>query len=144
MRYSVLVVEDESPLRELFCRALTNAGYEVFMADDSERALAMVSALDGAPFVLLTDVVLPGMNGHALAMEILRLRPSARVGFITGGFNEHDIGLGKCPDCWCILRKPFTTSALSRFVAHIVTRSVCDRLTEPSRDHIASLDQRAS
>jgi|SRR5882672_3861257 len=133
MSNSVLLVEDEAPLRELFSRALAKAGYKVFVADHSERALAIISEIDGDPFVLLTDVVLPGMNGHELAKAILRLRPSAKIGFITGGFDQHRIGLGKCPDCRCILRKPFTPSALARFVAGITTQGACEELAESSR-----------
>jgi DNA-binding response OmpR family regulator len=133
MPYSVLLTEDETPLRGLFSRALVKAGYRVFVADDSERALAIVNEIDGAPFVLLTDIGLRGMNGYELAKAILRTRPSAKIGFITGGFDQHRIGLGKCPDCRCILRKPFTASALARFVAGITTQCACEELTESSR-----------
>jgi two-component system cell cycle sensor histidine kinase/response regulator CckA len=124
MPYSVLLAEDETPLRGLFSRALVKAGYRVFVADDSEKALAIVSEIDGAPFVLVTDVVLSGMNRHELATAILRLRPSAKIGFVGGGFDNPRMSLTNWPQSPFIVHKPFTASALARFVAEIATKNL--------------------
>jgi DNA-binding response OmpR family regulator len=77
----------------------------------------------------LTDVVLPGMNGHELAQNVIRLCPSIKIGFITGWFDEQVVKLGMCGDCGCVLRKPFAISELVRFVHEICRRDTCAGLT---------------
>jgi len=143
MRYSVLLVEDESALRELFSSVLSNAGHSVLVAEDGKKALDIVDGINGLPFVLLTDVVLPGMNGHELAKHVLRLRAKTKVGFITGWFDQKLVQLGKCSDCRCVLRKPFTNSELVNFVARIASQDVCQGLSDQPKSREAYLEQRA-
>lgn len=133
MPYPVLLAEDEPSLRELFTRSLADAGYSLFVAEDGPKALDILGGLGAGPFVLLTDVLLPGMNGHELATEVIRLKGTAKIGFVTGCFDETRVQFGKCADCWCILRKPFTMSELVCFVARIASREVCVKLSyQPS------------
>jgi two-component system, cell cycle sensor histidine kinase and response regulator CckA len=126
----VLLVEDDSVLRELLSRVLTSAGYEVFAAKDSTQALQIFAREQQASFILLTDVMLPGMNGHELAKGILRIRPATKVGFMSGWFDPDLIKLGMCGQCWCILNKPFENAALLRFVESIASRGACQGLAD--------------
>jgi DNA-binding NtrC family response regulator len=140
----ILLVEDEGAVRDLLSQALANAGYAVSVAEDGEKALKIVSERDGTPFVLLTDVLMPGMNGHELAKEVVRLRPSVKIGFITGWYNGDQIKLGMCSNCRCILHKPFLISDLIRFVEVISSQHVCPGLVEDAleqpRAHLEASD----
>src|SRR5690348_13613407 len=125
---TVLIVEDEPALRELLSRVLIIAGYSTLVADRGEDALALVTAADSVPSVLVADIVLPGMNGHDLAKEVVCLHPRTRVGFITGWFDPDSVPLGMCQSCWCLLRKPFSISELLSFVESITSEPTCQRL----------------
>ena len=129
MRYTTLIVEDEPALRELFGCVLEGTGHSILLAENGEQALALAEQVEkGTPLLLLTDVLLPGINGHDLAKEFLRRYPLTRVGFLTGWFDQDLIRLGICPECSCILRKPFNISDLSRFVERLLLQPVCEGL----------------
>ncbi len=83
---TVLVVEDEESVRRLICRVLRGAGYRVHAADGPQRALETAGEIGGAPQLLITDVVMPGMNGRELAERLLQRHPALRVlpWFATG------------------------------------------------------------
>jgi DNA-binding NtrC family response regulator len=135
---TVLVVEDESALRDLLERVLTIAGYTVLLAERGDEALALVKAADSGPSILLTDVILPGMNGHDLAREIIRLYPATRVAFITGWFDPDPVPLGMCSSCWCLLLKPFSISELTSFVERIACEPTCQGLLYGNHDDLPS------
>jgi two-component system cell cycle sensor histidine kinase/response regulator CckA len=108
----ILVVEDEEGVRRLLETVLTDASYVVRSATCGEDAIRM--ALDeGERFsVLLTDVVMPGMNGVVLASRVRHLRPDVRVLLMSG--HEGSLARqGIDPEhAWPILRKPFTEAVL--------------------------------
>jgi len=132
MPASILVVEDSSELLQLFTTALTNAGYRVLAAENGEAALRVSFEDNSAPAILLTDILLPGINGHVLATEIVRRRPATKVGFMSGWFDPELIKVGVCSNCWCLLRKPFTLAELLRFVETVASQCPCQGLTANS------------
>ena len=109
---AVLVVEDEPAIRKLITRALERSGYRVQLAADAHAALEQIR--NGNAFdVLLTDVMLPGMNGHDLAQEAQRLRPELQVVLMSGYAAEEVQGDLRYP----YLEKPFSPSDLVRTLA---------------------------
>jgi PAS domain S-box-containing protein len=109
---TILVVEDEPEVREIVVRALRRGGYRVVVCGSGAEALALVERGDARPQLVVTDVVLPGMDGRSVA-EALRSRdPGVRVLFVSGYtqdvVEDHgvvDAGIG-------FLQKPFTPSDL--------------------------------
>jgi hypothetical protein len=74
---TVLFVEDEEPVRKLGQRILEREGYTVLVAEDGDEALRIAEVHPGPIHVLLTDVVMPGMNGVDLARRVEPLRPGS-------------------------------------------------------------------
>jgi len=111
-RSTVLLVEDEQPLRELIRDNLAAAGLSVLDAHSGEQALELLARHDVAVDLLLTDVVMTGLSGPELARSSQRLRPKLPVLFMSGyGFEQlerHGL-LETTPN---LLAKPFTEAAL--------------------------------
>lgn len=115
-RASVLLVEDEAPVRAFAARALRLKGYEVHEAASAEEALGLLDdALSVDIFV--TDVVMPGMDGPSWVRAALEDRPGTRVIFMSG-YTEDIFGEGHdpIPDA-AFLSKPFTLNELVQAVA---------------------------
>jgi CheY-like chemotaxis protein len=109
---TLLVVEDEGAVRELVRAALTRGGYRVLAARDGEEALTRAAAYEGRIDLLLTDVVMPGLNGRELALRFRQARPDARVIFMSGFASDviaEDGGLSGDSE---LLMKPFTPDEL--------------------------------
>src|SRR5437773_1937293 len=81
---TVLVVEDETPVRSVARQVLERHGYTVLEAPSAEAALDVATRYSGTIDLLLTDVVMPGLNGRELASRLADLRPDARVIFMSG------------------------------------------------------------
>ena len=112
-RATVLVVEDDGPLRQLTVRLLESLGYKVFEAEDASSALAVSDSVAEQIDLLLTDVVLPKINGRALATLLLEKRPSLHVLF-TSGYTGQSIASETILEENChFLPKPYTRNALS-------------------------------
>jgi len=117
-RATILLVEDEHLLRVALRRQLERAGFAVLDAGRAEDALRHLAAHEAPIDVLVTDVVLPGMNGRDLAREVVLRRPETRVLFISG-YNEiivSDQGRGS----HSLLEKPFSAAALMERIAEIL------------------------
>jgi two-component system cell cycle sensor histidine kinase/response regulator CckA len=113
---SVLVVEDEAPLRRMMRRSLEDAGYAVLEAASAAEALELIVRNSKTISLVLTDVIMPGQSGRELAERIEELRPGIPVLF-TSGYTDSDIerrGLLK-PGA-AFLQKPITPDALVRAV----------------------------
>jgi len=87
---TILLVEDEPIVKELARRLLDRLGYKVLSYLNAGEALLAARRYEGEIHLLLTDVVMPGMNGKAMAEELLALRPGVRVLF-TSGYTEEVI-----------------------------------------------------
>ena len=109
----ILLVEDDDALRALARELLEANGYQLLVAADAEEALAVAAAHGGAIDVLLTDVVMPGMDGRALADRLLALRPQMKVLFMSGYTDDAVSHRGVLDPGTRLLRKPFTEKALT-------------------------------
>jgi CheY-like chemotaxis protein len=109
---TVLLVEDEESVRQLVRETLESRGYTVLEAEDGEKALAIASSKDGI-HLMITDVVMPGMNGQDLAREIVKSHPSTKVLFLSG-YAEDTIRQQTLPAGTAFLQKPFTLQTLLR------------------------------
>jgi PAS domain S-box-containing protein len=109
---TILLVEDEENLRRLARQSLENQGYNVIDAPDGGAAIKISQAHPGPIHLLLTDVIMPGMNGRELANKLSPTRPEMRVLYMSG-YTENHIGHnGTLDEGITLLQKPFTLSAL--------------------------------
>ncbi len=116
----ILVVEDEDPVRAFTARALRSKGYEVHEAENGLRAIEMVEGGLGHIDLLLTDVVMPLMDGPALIARLRKIQPDVRIICMTGyaeeKFRSHpDMGHGVV-----LLQKPFTLKGLAEKVKEVL------------------------
>jgi two-component system cell cycle sensor histidine kinase/response regulator CckA len=81
---TVLLVEDEDPVRKFGARALRNKGYKVIEAESGEAALELIRSATEKIDLLITDVVMPRLDGPALVREVRELRSDIKVIFISG------------------------------------------------------------
>jgi PAS domain S-box-containing protein len=120
---TILLVEDEQALRDVTCRILRGAGYEVMVAADGVEALELAASYDAEIEMLLSDVIMPRMNGPRLAERLLAQRPSIRV-LLMSGFAQPilDSG-GHVPKDVVLIEKPFAGASLLAKVAQILERT---------------------
>jgi PAS domain S-box-containing protein len=127
---TVLVVEDERAVRGFLREALERKGYRVLEASNGAEALEMAAeaAARGATLpgnegeirLLVTDVVMAGMNGRELADEVLGLLPGIKVLFISGYADRAIVHQGVIEEGLEFLRKPFTPTELARKIRSIL------------------------
>jgi signal transduction histidine kinase len=115
---SVLLVEDEEPLRRLVHKVLTDAGYHVLDAASGEAALALVERHAGKVDLLLSDVVMAGMTGVELAERLHALRGGIEVLFMSG--YDRELMDREKLDRTSLLPKPFAPAALLERVAEVL------------------------
>ncbi|HEY1270346.1 MAG TPA: ATP-binding protein [Terriglobales bacterium] len=133
---TILVVEDEPNVRRMTCHYLETQGYRILEAADGAAALQICVAHKGPIHMLLSDVIMPGMDGHELAERVLSLRPTTKVLYMSG-YSENAIGInGTLHEGVNLLQKPFTLLALKDRV-----REVLDSETRPQE---ADMRARAS
>jgi CheY-like chemotaxis protein len=121
---TVLLVEDEEMVRELAVESLRGYGYTILQAPDGERALSIAEGYEGEIDLLITDLVMPGMNGIELARRFQISRPGVPVLFMSGYSDEAVEQLGEVTDRRCFLQKPITPSSLSRKVREIFSVAI--------------------
>ncbi|PWC37976.1 histidine kinase [Azospirillum sp. TSO35-2] len=116
---TILLVEDEDAVRVFSARALRNKGYQVLEAKNGEAALQQIET-DGARIdLLITDVVMPQMDGPTLARHVRRLRPEMRVIFISG-YAEDRLGEIDGVEVAHFLPKPFSLKQLASKVKEVI------------------------
>ena len=115
-RRTILLVEDERSLRKLTLSTLRDIGYTVHEAQDALQALDIAKQTEIVIDLLLTDVVMPGMSGRALADTLSPLRPEMRVLYMSGYTDGEIAPHGVLEAGTSILRKPFTRDQLMRQV----------------------------
>ncbi|MBI5068183.1 MAG: response regulator [Deltaproteobacteria bacterium] len=117
---TVLVIEDEETLRTVARRALEAAGYTVLVASGGEEAFRIAAQHAGELHLLLTDVVLPVMNGRAVARELSRTRPDMKVLYMSG-YTDSALGRhGVITPGTHFLGKPFTAVDLAAKVRMVL------------------------
>jgi PAS domain S-box-containing protein len=115
---TILLVEDEESVRRLASLLLERSGYHLLVASSAEEALETARGYAGPIDLLLTDVVLPGLNGRRLADLLAPERPSMKVVFASGYFDERGI-LEPGSD---FIQKPFNPETLARSVRRALDR----------------------
>ncbi len=118
----VLFVEDEANIREPAREVLEARGYTVLAAGDAAEALSTMREWDGPLDLLITDVVMPGMNGSQLADEVCRERPATRVLYISGYPEDAIARHGVLQADRFFLQKPFPPGVLLRKVREVLER----------------------
>ncbi len=117
---TVLLVEDSEPLRKLAHRFLENNGYRVLAAANGEDAL-QTAVQEREPIqLLLTDVVMPGMNGRVLASHLVLRQPGMKVLYMSGYTDSFISGHGVLEPGTYLLHKPFTEETLMRKVREVL------------------------
>ncbi|MFQ5415655.1 MAG: PAS domain S-box protein [Myxococcota bacterium] len=108
----VLLADDEPAVRRLVHRKLTRARYKVVTAADGAEALEAAERCETEIDALLTDVVMPKLNGAELARRLRRSRPGLKVLFMSGGQDGREGSAGPEPEEGGLLTKPFSEAAL--------------------------------
>jgi PAS domain S-box-containing protein len=116
---TILLVEDDAPIRQAAQRVLSANGYSVIEAADGREALARASDLKMPIDLLLTDVVMPGLSGRDVARSLQALRPSLRVIYMSGYDHEKP---GNSDQDIVFVRKPFSGDALLQTVRQAFDR----------------------
>jgi len=109
---TVLLVEDEDPLRQLARTCLETGGYKVLSVPNAKAALELIEQTPDPIDLLLTDVIMPGMSGRELANIVTRLRPGIKVLFMSGYTNDLIAQYGVLEAGTLLLEKPFTLYSL--------------------------------
>jgi two-component system, cell cycle sensor histidine kinase and response regulator CckA len=133
---TILLVEDSEPLRKLTQSFLESHGFRVLIAQDGDEAMRVESQHSGKIDLLLTDVVMPGINGRVLAEKLLPKQPGMRVLYISG-YTDSFIGRhGVLEDGMVLLHKPFTEEVLIRKVHDILDTKTADAKKMDTRQSV--------
>jgi signal transduction histidine kinase/ActR/RegA family two-component response regulator len=127
---TILVVEDEEGVRELACQFLRVKGYTVLEAMNGQEALDIVARHTGTIHAVLSDMIMPKMNGGELAGRLKTLRPEIRIAFMSG-YSEFSRGdsnrdFPQAP----VLQKPFSPSSIVEIVRQALSSVPVERATE--------------
>jgi PAS domain S-box-containing protein len=117
---TVLVVEDESELRDLATEVLGLAGYSVLSAGSPNEALEIARGHAGPIHLLLTDVVMPEMSGRDLADRLVQSRPGLKILYMSGYTDDAIVHHGVLDPGTVLLQKPFTPDRLTRMVGDLL------------------------
>lgn len=121
---TIMVVEDDSIVQRLLCESLTDQGYLILCAGDGLEALRIAKSNLGRIDLLLTDLVMLGMNGRALAEQFNQLGIASRFLFISGHPDKLAGLKANRKFCYSCLAKPFTPRALATTVRDILDRGI--------------------
>lgn len=120
---TILLVEDETPVRIFSTHALTNKGYTVLEASSGEQALRIIEEKGKDINIIITDVIMPGMNGPAMIEEIAKKYPHIKVIFISGYAEDIFIKTYGVERKFNFLPKPFTLKQLAGKVKEVMSSS---------------------
>jgi CheY-like chemotaxis protein len=123
---TLLLVEDDPAVRRLMSELLRNAGYRVLEAADGAMAMTANEQHDGRIDMLITDVVMPGMNGGELAERLQALRPELLVMYVTGYTHDPRVQRSVADAGAVLVYKPVSPGVLARHV-----RDLLDGMTRP-------------
>ncbi len=108
---TILVVEDEEPIRRLIAQACDQNGYEVLTAADGATGVVQFAGNKARIKLLVTDIMMRGVNGRSLATTIRAINPAVKVIAISGAADSNPL-----PEAQCLLSKPFTAEHLLRTI----------------------------
>ncbi|HYL93981.1 MAG TPA: response regulator [Alphaproteobacteria bacterium] len=113
---TILLVDDEDDLRESHAEYLEGLGYKVLRASNGKDAAALADGYQGTISLLISDIVMPKLNGAGLVDHLRRTRPNIAVLVISGFADDAIIRHGIFLDTTCFLQKPFTFQVLGEKV----------------------------
>jgi len=119
---TVLVVEDDLGVRTVIGRTLARLGYEVLTADGGKEAVRLAQEHQGPIDLLLTDIMMPVMNGVEVAAEVTRSRPGITVFFMSGYADQELVQRGLLDQASHFLQKPFSPQELGQKVRDALDR----------------------
>ncbi len=117
---TILLVEDNEQVRQLTCEVLADSGYNVLPAANPEAGLAHCRANHVDIHLLVTDVILPGMNGPQLAAQVKQISPRTRVLYVSGYTSNAIVHYGVLDAGLWFLAKPFSLSELVAKVRQVL------------------------
>ena len=119
----VLVVDDDEAVRRITTEILRKHGYTILQAAGGTEALSVSWAHEGGLDLLLTDIVLPGMNGVQLASRMSDQRPGISVIFMSGRPEVDAVRFGVLAPSYPFLPKPFGADELLEIVGRVMSRA---------------------
>ena len=123
---AILLVEDDSNLRYLVARVLRGCGYTIYVAASGIEALAIAGDPTKSIDAVITDVVMPGMNGRELVEKLVEARPGIGFLFMSGYTDDDVLRRGVLHGETAFLQKPFTPDQLARKVRAVLDRATID------------------
>jgi CheY-like chemotaxis protein len=120
---TVLLVEDEQILRSLCLSFLDQSGYKVFSASTGDEAIGIAKDHKGKIDLLLTDVVMPGMNGRELADRLVEFHPETKVLFTSGYTDDAIVRHGIMTDRMAFIGKPYSISSLAKKIREVLEKA---------------------
>lgn len=129
---TILLVEDDEAVREVAARTLGRFGYRVLSAGEGTDALRVVEEKGEEIDLLLTDIMMPGMNGVELGMEVARRKPGIKVFYMSGYADQELVRQGLLEPGTTFLQKPFTPRQLAARIRAILDGTDAD---EPESGH---------
>ena len=131
---TVLVVEDEQAVRNLACRVLREQGYDVLQAANGEEALDILTTAEREVHLVVSDVVMPAMNGRELSEHLSELRPGLPLLYMSGYTDGDMLQIGVQTSARNFLPKPFAPEALVVRVREMLDRQDGRRRPETAGD----------
>jgi len=120
---TILLVEDEDAVRSLTGRILVKQGYRVLPAQDGRAAMEIATQEEGHIDMVLTDIVMPGINGRALVEKLSGIRPQIKSLYMSGYTDDDIVRRGFVGPSKSFLQKPFTSEALIQTVRKVLDES---------------------
>ena len=117
---TILLVEDEDAVRGLTSRILERQGYRVIAAQHGKEAMDIATKEEGRIDLVLTDIVMPGMNGRGLVERLTGIRPRIKSLYMSGYTDDDIVRRGFVEPSKSFLQKPFTSEALLRTVRKVL------------------------
>jgi CheY-like chemotaxis protein len=121
---TILLVEDEQTVRELIAEMLRRQGYQVLEAKDGLEALELAGQLNGTLSLLVTDVIMPRMNGKELANKMVQVHPHVKTLFISGYTDDMIARHGVLEAGVEFIEKPFSSASLVNRVHQVLQGTV--------------------
>jgi len=117
---TILLVEDEDAVRSLTCRILEKQGYRVLTAEDGRAAMDIATREEGRIDLVLTDIVMPGLNGRGLVEKLSGIRPAIKSLYMSGYTDDDIVRRGFVEPSRSFLQKPFTSEVLIQTVRKVL------------------------
>lgn len=117
---TILLVEDEVPVRIFAARALSNKGYNILEAENAEEGLKIIAENEGKVDLVITDVIMPGMTGPDMVKEIQKTNPDLKIIFMSGYTEDAFVGTGLENEDLNFLQKPFNLKDLAAIAKKVL------------------------